>query len=166
MLGRADLHVLRSRGSFVLGYDVSKRRILVSRDGGRSWAARRFGGELVDLVIDPGDSNRLLATSGAQLLISGDAGRNWRSITETTGLLSWPQRGRLYLLASDGRLWWSPDRGHRWKSRGRIGGQPAAFNVSASGRMIAATEDGLITQSGDGGRSWRKLARLSGSHRS
>jgi hypothetical protein len=160
MLGRADLHVLRARGRFVVGYDVSKERILVSRDGGRTWRARRFGGVLVDLVIDPADPNRLLATSGAQLLISRNAGRSWRSITETTGLLAWPERDRLYLLASDGRLWWSPDHGRRWQARGQIGGRPAAFSASPGGRLIGATEAGVIRKSRDGGRTWDELARL------
>ena len=160
LLGRADLHVLRARGRLVVGYDVSKRRILVSRDGGRNWRARAFPDVLVDLVIDPADTDRLLATSGSQLLISRDGGRSWQSIIETTGLLAWPTRDRLYLLASDGRLWWSPDRGRRWQERGQMGGRPAVFSASTGGRMIGATEDGVIKQSRDGGRSWRELARL------
>jgi hypothetical protein len=160
MLGRADLHVLRARGRFVVGYDVSKERILVSRDGGRSWRARPFTRVLVDLVVDPADPSRLLATSSAHLLLSRDDGRSWRSITETTGLLAWPERDQLYLLASDGRLWWSPDRGRRWKARGQIGGRPAAFSASSTGRVIAATEGGVIKQSRDGGRSWSERARL------
>jgi hypothetical protein len=166
MLGRADLHVLRARGRFVVGYDVSKERILVSRDGGRNWRARPFAGVLVDLVVDPDNASRLLATSGAQLLLSRDDGRSWRSITETTGLLAWPERDQLYLLASDGRLWWSPDRGRRWKARGQISGRPAAFSASVGGRMIAATEGGVIKQSRDGGRSWDELARVVDAHHS
>jgi hypothetical protein len=160
MLGRADLHVLRARGQLVVGYDVSKSRVLVSRDGGRKWGTRRFAGTLVDLVIDPADPTRLLATSGTQLLVSRDAGRSWRPVAETTGLLAWPRRDRLYLLASDGRLWWSPDRGRRWQARGTLGGAQAAFSASSGGRMLAASESGLVKESRDGGKSWNELTRL------
>jgi photosystem II stability/assembly factor-like uncharacterized protein len=160
LLGRADLHVLRTSGRVVVGYDVSHGRIFVSRDDGRSWQARRFGGTLVDLVIDPSNPKRLLATSAAQLLISNNAGRRWRPITETTGRLAWPTHGSLYLLASDGRLWWTPDVGRRWLARGSIGDRPAAFTATRDGRLLAAGERGAIKQSRDGGRTWRELAAL------
>lgn len=166
MLGRADLHVLRSRGRFVVGYDVSRYRVVVSRDRGRTWRSHPFAGTLADLVIDPTDPTRLVATSGAQLLLSRDAGRSWRSITETTGLLAWPGRNRLYLLASDGRLWWSPDGGRRWRARGAIGGRPAALSVAVDGRLIAATERGLVKESRDAGTSWTELTRLANGHTS
>jgi hypothetical protein len=155
--GKADFHVLRARGSYLVGYDAKRGRVLASLDGGRHWRGHRFEGPLVDLVIDPANPGVLLATAQAQLLLSRDGGRIWRSVLETTGLLAWPKPKRLYLLAPDGRLWSSPDRGRRWKALGEIGGRPVAFAV-ADRQLFAARRDGVIKVSHDGGRSWQLLA--------
>jgi hypothetical protein len=157
--GNADFHVLRVRGRQVVGYDSSGYRVMVSSDGGKSWNARRFDGPLYDLVIGPGQPRLLLASTAAQLILSRDGGRRWGAVAETTGLLAWPRRDRLYLMASDGRLWRSPNLGRRWKAGGRIGGRPAAFAVSGK-RMYAALHDGEIKTSNNGGASWRLLGDL------
>jgi hypothetical protein len=159
LLGEADFHSLRARGQQIAGYDAASGQIFTSLDGGRHWRRHRFAGPLVDLVIAPAPLRGLLATAPAQLLLSRDDGRSWRSRSETTGLLGWPKPRRLYLLASDGRLWLSPDVGRRWRLLGEIGGRPAAFAAYADGRLYAALHDGLIKRSTDGGRSWRLLAR-------
>jgi hypothetical protein len=157
LTGEADFHALRARGERIVGYDATNGRILTSRDGGRGWSVQPFVGPLVDLVIDPAGSETLLATTQAELLISRDSGRTWRALSETTGLLAWPGPNRLYLLAPDGRLWASADRGRRWQPRGEIGGRPAAFATSLDGRMHAALHSGAIKESSDGGRSWRTV---------
>jgi hypothetical protein len=159
LLGKADFHVLRTRGPQVVAYDASSGRVFVSRDRGKHWRAHRFGGPLVDLVIAPNQPRMLLATSPAQLLLSRDGGRSWGSIVETSGLLAWPKPRQLYLLAPDGQLWLSPDRGRRWRRLGEVGGRPAAFVAYADGHMYAAIHEGIIKRSTDGGRSWRLLAR-------
>jgi hypothetical protein len=159
LLGKADFHVLRARGTEVVAYDASRGRVLVSRDRGEHWRAHRFEGPLVDLVIAPGQPRILLATSPAQLLLSRDRGRSWGSLVETSGLLAWPKRRQLYLLAPDGRLWLSPDRGRRWRALGEIGGRPSAFVAYPDGRMYAALDEGIIKRSTDSGQSWRLLAR-------
>jgi hypothetical protein len=159
LLGQADFHILRARGEQIVGYDAASGHVLTSRDGGEHWRRHRFEGPLVDLVIAPAPLRGLVATAPAQLLRSRDDGRSWGSVSETTGLLGWPKPRRLYLLASDGRLWLSPDIGRRWRLLGEIGGRPAAFAAYADGRLYAALHDGLIKRSTDGGRSWRLLAR-------
>lgn len=101
----------------------------------------------------------LLATAPAQLLLSRDGGRSWASVEETTGLLAWPKARRLYLLASDGRLWLSPDVGRRWRARGQTGGRPVAFAAYGDGGVrFAALRSGIIKQSTDGRQSCRRLA--------
>jgi hypothetical protein len=160
LLGEADFHVLRARGRYVVGYDVTKRRVLVSQNGGRAWRAQRLNDSLVDLVPDPANTSVLLATSPTQVLVSQDAGQHWRKVADATGLLAWPRPRRLYLLAPDGGVWVSPDRGLRWHRRGSIGGRPAAFLARSRGDMYAALHTGAIKQSMDGGRSWRVLAQL------
>ena len=131
---------------------------MVSPDGGKSWSAHQFNGPLFDLVIGPGKPRVLLGTTQAQLILSRDGGRSWRGISETTGLLAWPRADRLYLLASDGRLWRSSDLGLHWKAGGEIGGNPAAFAAVSSQLMYAALDDGAIKASSDGGQSWQLLS--------
>ena len=160
LFGRADFHILRARGQDVVGYDATSKAILMSRDGGRHWRRSHFDGPLVDLAIAPAPLRALVATAPAQLLLSRDGGRSWGSVSETTGLLAWPDPRRLYLLVSDGRLWLSPDRGKRWRALGDVGGRPAALAVAADGPMYAALRDGVIKSSTDGGRSWRALTQL------
>jgi hypothetical protein len=158
LLGQADFHILRARGEQIVGYDATSGHVLTSRDGGKHWRRHRFEGQLVDLGIAPAPLRGLLATAPAQLVRSRDDGRSWGSRSETTGLLGWPKPRRLYLLASDGRLWVSPDIGRRWRLLGEIGGRPAAFAAYTDGRLYAALHDGRIKRSIDGGRSWRLLA--------
>jgi len=52
LAGQADFHVLRFAGRRVYGYDVSRDRLLVSEDGGRSWRRLARPGPLVDLAAD------------------------------------------------------------------------------------------------------------------
>jgi hypothetical protein len=151
LLGQADFHILRARGEQIVGYDAASGHVLTSRDGGEHWRRHRFEGPLVDLVIAPAPLRGLVATAPAQLLRSLDDGRSWGSVSETTGLLGWPKPRRLYLLASDGRLWLSPDIGRRWRLLGEIGGRPTAFAAYADGRLYAALHDGLIKRSTGGG---------------
>lgn len=157
--GKADFHILRVRGSRVVGYDASRGRVMTSDDGGKAWIDHRFDGPLVDMVFAPRD-RQLLATTPSQLILSRDGGRSWGGLSETTGLLAWPRTERLYLLASDGRLWLSPDTGKRWRALGQIGGKPFAFVVNGR-RMYAALHDGSIQVSNNSGLSWRRLTRPS-----
>ena len=160
LFGRADFHILRALGREVVGYDATSKAILVSRDGGRHWRRSRFDGPLVDLAIAPPPLRALVATAPAQLLLSRDGGRSWGSVSETTGLLAWPDPRRLYLLVSDGRLWLSPDRGKRWRALGDVGGRPAALAATANGPRYAALRNGVIKASTDAGRSWHPLAEI------
>jgi photosystem II stability/assembly factor-like uncharacterized protein len=161
LLGRADFHVLRARGKCVVGYDSASGNIFTSGDGGQRWKEHRFEGPLVDLVMSPGAGRALLATSPVQLLLSRDGGRSWGALSETTGLLAWPQPEQLYLLASDGRLWISPDLGRRWRGLSNIGGRPAAI-AAPGGRIYVSLRNGVIKRSMDGGRSWQMITRLDG----
>jgi photosystem II stability/assembly factor-like uncharacterized protein len=152
--GEADFHALEASGSRIYGFDGTQGRLMVSRDGGRSWARRAPPAAMFGMAIDPRDSGRLLAGTDRGLFASADEGRGWRPLsTEMTGLLAWPAPDRLYLVEGDGRVRQSADGGRSWRRVGSIGGELAA--LTAQGRDIyAALADGTVKQSSDGGRSW------------
>jgi hypothetical protein len=154
LVGQADFHVLRASGRHVFGYDVSRRRLLVSVDGGATWADRSPQAAILDLAPNPTSPNRLVATTAAGLLASGDTGRTWTRVGSPIGLLGWPSSDRLYLVSADGTVLMSRNAGRAWRRVGVVGGQPAAFLAHRPRELFAALHDGRIVQSRDGGRTW------------
>ena len=158
LLGEADFHVLRSAGERVYGYDASGDRLMVSDDAGRSWAQVDRPAPLLDLVADPNDPDHVVAAAASDLAQglyeSRDGGRSWERIGNPIGLLAWPARDRLYLLAGAGAVFLSTDSGHRFERRGSLGGQPAAFLGQSADELYAALHDGTILRSIDGGATW------------
>jgi photosystem II stability/assembly factor-like uncharacterized protein len=159
LLGEVDFHALRVRSRQVVGYDATSGRVMISKDGGRRWQARRAPEPLVDLVVDPASADVLLATGESRLFFSSDGGGTWTQREQGTGLLAWPRRDRLYLLDGGGRVWLSPDGGRRWQGRGRIGSRPAALLAVSDQTLYAATHDGEIKHSSDGGANWTTRSR-------
>jgi hypothetical protein len=158
LVGSADFHVLRASGARVYGYDVSRRRLLASDDGGRSWAERSLRAPLLDLAPDPTASRRLVATTGAGLLASADAGRTWKRVGDELGLLAWPSPDRLYLANANGDVLLSTNAGRAWRRVGGLDAQPSAFFARTGRDVFAALHDGRIVHSPDGGRTWRTSA--------
>jgi len=154
LLGKVDFHALRIRGRFLVGYDATGGRVMISDDRGRSWHSARPPEPLGDLVVDPTSANRFLAAGESRLFVSPDGGRSWEQREQGTGLLAWPRRDRLYLLDGGGRLWLSRDGGRRWQGRGEIGGRAAALLAVSAEELYAATHDGEIKRSSDGGLRW------------
>lgn len=155
LLGEADFHVLRFVGERVYGYDASNDRLLVSADRGRTWNELEKPGPLIDLAVDPGDQRRIVATTEEGLFESRDGGQSWSRIGEAVGLLAWPKRERLYLVAGDGQVFASRNGGRLLAHRGEIGGLPAALLAQAADELYVALHDGTIKRSTDGGVSWR-----------
>ncbi|MFN2470983.1 MAG: F510_1955 family glycosylhydrolase [Gaiellaceae bacterium] len=154
LLGEADFHVLRFAGERVYGYDASNDRLLVSADRGRTWTELERPGPLIDLAVDPHDSRRIVATTEEGLFESRDGGGSWSRVGEAVGLLAWPTRERLYLVAGGGQVFTSNDRGRRLRHLGEIGGQPAALLAQAADELYVALHDGTIKRSTDGGANW------------
>jgi hypothetical protein len=154
LLGEADFHVLRFAGNRVYGYDASNDRLLVSADRGRSWNELERPGPLLDLAVDPSNGRRIVATAEERLFESRDGGESWTRVGEAVGLLAWPARERLYLVAAGGQVFASGDDGRRLEHRGEIGGQPAALLAESPSELYVALHDGTIKRSSDGGASW------------
>ncbi len=154
LLGEADFHVLRFAGERVYGYDSSNDRLLVSADRGRRWTELRKPGPLVDLAVDPGNARRIVATSAGGLeeglFESLDGGVSWARVSEAVGLLAWPTREQLYLIAGGGQVFRSRDGGHSLEHLGEIGGQPGALLAQEADELYVALHDGTIKRSADG----------------
>ncbi len=154
LLGEADFHILRSAGRRVYGFDSSNQRLMLSRDGGKTWIRRSHPEPLVDLAPDPDGARRLVASGETGLHASRDEGRTWRPLGGSPSLLAWPAKGALFRIDGVGAVGVSPDGGRRWRPRGEIGGQPAAFLAQGSRELYAALHDGTVKRSTDGGRTW------------
>jgi hypothetical protein len=154
LLGEADFHVLRFAGNRVYGYDASNDRLLVSADRGRTWNELQRPGPLVDLAVDASNERRIVATTEEGLFESRDGGETWDRVGEAIGLLAWPTRERLYLVAGGGQVFTSGDGGRTLRQLGEIGGQPAALLAQAASDLYVALHDGTIKRSTDGGSTW------------
>lgn len=155
LTGEADLHVLRTQGRFIYGVDAATNRFLASEDRGGTWRASTLQRPYVDVAIDPGAPRHLLATDGAALYESTDGGRRWRPIARGVGgLLSWPEREKLYVVDGDGRLLVGTGAAAAWRSVGDVGGIPTAFLAVDGRTLYVALHDGTIKASQDGGSSW------------
>ena len=154
LLGEADFHVLRSRGTRVYGFDSTNGRLLVSQDRGRTWTQRPIPGPLIDLAVHPQRPSQIVGATARGLITSADDGRTWRAMGSNVGLLGWPHPARLLLVDGAGQVHASRDSGRRWSAIGDIGGQPAAFLAHTAQELYVALHDGTVKESRDGGRSW------------
>jgi hypothetical protein len=153
LLGAADFHALLADGGRITGYDASGNRVMVSADAGRTWREATPPAPIVDMASAPGAPGRLLATSAAGILLSGDSGRSWKVIDGGPMLLSWPARESLYGFTADGDVRLSRDGGATWSGRGALPGTPAAVTEDGE-RVIVALHEGGFASSDDGGQTW------------
>jgi hypothetical protein len=154
LLGEADFHVLRSAGDRVYGFDATNERLMVSRDQGRTWTEHEPPAPILDLVVDPRRSARVLAATEQGLFESESAGEDWSMRNESAGLLAWPAPTRLYAVDGRGRVLTSADAGGEWKAVGDVRGRPVALLATAPRELYVALHDGTIKRSADGGASW------------
>ena len=154
LLGDADFHVLESAGNQVYGFDGLQGRLMVSSNGGRNWQQRTPPAGVFALAIDPDESSRIVASTERGLFASENEGRKWRPLSQDlAGLLAWPSEKKLYLIDGQGQAQMSSDGGRTWRTRGGIGGQPAAF-MAHEDDLYAALADGTVKRSTDGGVTW------------
>jgi hypothetical protein len=158
LVGERDFHVLEAAGSRIYGFgsdfETKQAALLVSDDGGRSWAQRTPPEGLISLAIDPQDRDRIAVSGEQRLYISSDAGEGWRPLDGGASLLGWPAAGRLFAVGLDGTVARSADAGRSWRQLGNVGGQPAAFEGQSGDELYVALHDGTVKRSTDGGASW------------
>lgn len=156
LLGEADFHVLRARGTTVYGFDSSNERLLASEDSGRTWTTLQAPEFLLDIAVDPTDPEQLVASGGAVLYRSRNGGRAWQAVASgVSGYLAWPTKKRLFVATLDGAFLSARDPGGPWRPRGSLGAPVGALLAVSEQTLFAALHDGTITQSGDGGVTWK-----------
>jgi hypothetical protein len=153
LAGEADFHVLRYAHDRVYGFNGLEGKLMLSDDLGQSWEERTPPGAVIDLAVDPDDSERILASTDVGLQLSEDDGESWRPVDGEIGLLAWPRAGELVSVDARGAVSTSEDAGERWRERGSIGGQPAAL-ATAGEELLAALGDGTVVVSNDAGATW------------
>lgn len=154
LLGEVDFHVLRGAGTRVYGVDSSTGRLMVSRDGGRSWSEQRAPGALIDLAPHPRNLDRVVASSDEGLFASADGARTWRPLDKQIALVAWAAPERLVILEQGGEVSVSSDGGRTFRPAGDVPGEPVAL-MAAGGELYVALDDNRIMRSADGGATWR-----------
>lgn len=152
--GEADFHVLRFAHGRVYAYDGLSGLLMLSDDGGGTWTELRPPKPVFDLAVDPNDAERFVVATETGLLETEDAGKSWRSVAKTVGLLAWPSPRELYLVDANGTAHVSRDGGTNWSPRGELGGLPVAFTGARAGALYAALDDGTVLESKTGGVNW------------
>ena len=160
-LGEADLHKIIPIHDKLYAYDAVLGGVLISDDGGRTFAERFTPkGLIIDFVVDPDDENYLLASTEHQLSRSEDQGRRWRGVTAGDGMrLAWPQRDTLLRADRDGTIQRSTDRGATFEPVGRVPGEPYRFKAVDARRLYLALSDGTIMETRDAGATWEAVFR-------
>jgi hypothetical protein len=160
-LGDADLHKIVFRHGRLYAWDAVLSALIVSEDGGRSFAEHFTPrGLIIDFEVDPEDPAHVLAATDDVLFRSEDEGESWRPLVRGEGSrLAWPEPDRLYLAAKDGIVSVSEDGGDRFDEVGRVDGEPYALDPVSGDELYLALSDGTILHSEDGGSGWEEEFR-------
>jgi hypothetical protein len=160
-LGDADLHKIVFRHGRLYAWDAVLSALIVSEDGGRSFAEHFTPrGLIIDFEVDPEDPAHVLAATDDVLFRSEDEGESWRPLVRGEGSrLAWPEPDRLYLAAKDGTVSVSEDGGDRFDEVGRVDGEPYALDAVSGDELYLALSDGTILHSEDGGSGWEEEFR-------
>lgn len=158
--GVSDFHDLAGVGDRLYGLDSSDGRLKRSDDAGATWTSGPAIGAR-DVDVDPGDPDRLVATTEAGLLLSTDGGAVFAphelQPPEPLVLVAHLPGGSGEVAASlagldlTGRLWLLD--GASWIATGEPRGMPDAFAAIGEESYLAAF-DGTVFRTADGGRSW------------
>jgi Photosynthesis system II assembly factor YCF48 len=161
-LGEADLHKIIVKHDRVYAIDAVVAAVLVSTDGGRTFAEHFTPRDqvLIDLEVDPEDPDRLFGSTEDQLYRSEDGGQTWRPADTGPRIrLVWTEPGAFFRADQDGTVFRSSDGGLRWEEVGAVPGEPYKFKALAPEHLLLALSDGSVVESKDGGVTWEEVFR-------
>ena len=138
--------------------------LLYTEDGGQRWVRRSSGAagrNIYDLAIHESGVGYAVGYQGA-VIRTEDSGASWwwteRFTPYVTGHLTRvavPTANTVVVVAEDGAIYHSSDRGDRWSSNRVSEGRPLrdlSFSDSLNGWVVG---HGVLYLSTDGGRSWQ-----------
>ncbi|CAN5130040.1 hypothetical protein BH20ACT9_BH20ACT9_03490 [soil metagenome] len=156
LLGDVDFHSLEHVHGRVYGWDATSGRFMVSDDR-RHWRTRSRA-PLLDFAVSPDDPELIVATSQDGLVRSTDGGRTWNpAAAEPALVIAWRRDGPV-AATGRGRVLAGDASGEHWRTRGDLGGPPAALLAQGDDLYAAVHNQGLL-RSGDGGATWRLILR-------
>jgi photosystem II stability/assembly factor-like uncharacterized protein len=160
-LGRADLHEMVAAHGRLYAADAVLGALLVSRDGGKTFAERFTPpGQVVDLAVSPADPDLVIISLEGHMFRSKDQGRTWDLAGEAgSPQLAWPAPHALYRADGDGTVFASGDAGRTWARRGRLASEPVKLRERSATTLDAVLADGTIRETTDGGRTWKAIFR-------
>ena len=154
-LGTADFHAIEPAGDTIVAALFQQSQVLVSGDDGKSWDTKAAPMPLVNLEVDPDDTQRWIGATERGIFISTDGGGTWRQHDPTPNVrFAWADSGELYRVDPGGPVKVSTDGGENWEDRGSTGGEPQAITVDEDGKVYVALIDGTLKVSEDGGKTF------------
>jgi hypothetical protein len=159
-LGTADFHAIEPAGDQIVAALFQQSQVLVSGDDGKTWETRAAPMPLVNLEVDPDDSQRWIGATERGIFLSTDGGGTWRQHDPTpNSRFAWADSGELYRVDPGGPVKVSTDGGESWEDRGSTGGEPQAMTVAEDGTVYVALIDGTLKVSDDGGKTFTDQVR-------
>lgn len=138
--------------------------LIRSTDAGETWKSVSLLGR-VDFHVLRYRHSRIYGfdATGNRLMISGPAGRTWRTRRVSSPLLDLviaPSNPDLILASDEKSLLRSQDGGRSWK--GLDPPQAGLLAWPAKGRLYLVSAHGTLAVSRDDGRTWRSRSRIGG----
>lgn len=160
-LGEADLHKILLRHDRMYAFDAVLGAMLISSDGGKTFTENFTPREIVfDFEVDPGNPERIFASTEKELYRSEDSGKSWRQIDRADAIrLVWAAPDAFFRAQRDGTVFRSRDGGDTWERVGAVDGEPYKFKALATENLLLALSDGTIVETKDGGRTWAETFR-------
>lgn len=160
--GESDFHALEVAGDQLYGYDSANESLLVTTDR-RHWRVIDRT-TLVDIAVDPDDSNRVLGATPQGGVIeynapqAGEKAEGQAAPVKRNApplvFLDWIEGDDVAGLALDGTTYRSPDGGRSWQRLSSVPGQAQALDAAPRAWHIATSTG--VYRSTDEGRSWRR----------
>lgn len=159
LLGDADFHALVVRDDLIIGADSTSERVLVSSDGGVEWSERTGTAQLLDLVLDPSNVNRMVGIELERgLVVSADGGETWTDLHGPALVdLAWTDSA-LVGLDDQGELWRAPSDTLSWAPVGTAPEGAEALGVDGQSVYAFVAPDQLVVSTDDG-ETWSDADR-------
>lgn len=167
--GPVDFHAMTvSAANPNLMYGWYQGALQRSQDGGNGWEIVTRIPQIIQLVTDPKDENKIYATTPQGLMVSQDKGATWAAASDAL------QGGAVFALAINSQdsakilsfsqqlgLAKSADAGKTWEKLNETFGGEAVFFIAIDKQqpdtVYTLTESNTIYKSTDGGNNWSKV---------